>query len=278
VLAIRAEPPLPAPGESSTLSALVYSKPDDPPLTFRWSWCPLAGPAEEGYPCRISDEQIAALAQAGVTLPSFDLGDQPTAQVTHAIDPLILTQLCEGAGLPEVPRCEGGFPIQIRLTVTSASKTETAVRELRLRLGPAAEPNANPTIDGLLAQPPNLEEFQLIDDQAAMTLPRHEKSALRAVVAESASEEYQGLDNDRQPARVNEVLALTWFVESGDTKSERTSFVKGQTPLAVALENEWTPARTKDYEPARSRIIVVIRDNRGGVAWREGTVMLGDAP
>jgi hypothetical protein len=277
VLAIRADPPLPAPGETSTFSALVYSKPDDPPLSFKWSWCPQPGPAEEGYPCRISEDQVTALAAAGVTLPSFDLGDQPTAQLTHAVDPLILTQLCEGAGLPQVPRCEGGFPIQIRLTITSATKTVTAVRELRLRLGAAAEANTNPTIEGLMAQPPE-QELQALDEQASMTLPRHEKSVIRAVVPEAVAEEYDGLDNDRRPARVHEILALTWFVESGDTKSERTSFIHGQIPLADALENQWTPARTKDYESSRSRIIVVIRDSRGGVAWREGSVMLGETP
>ncbi len=277
VLAIRSDPPLPAPGETVTLSALVYSTPDDPPLSYEWSWCPLPGPSDQGHPCQISDQQLAQLAEAGVQLPSFDLGDQPTAQLTHAIDPLILTQLCAGVGLQDVPVCEGGFPVQIRLTVSSATKTETSVRQLRLRLGPAAEANANPNIEGLLAVPKDGDP-QPIDEQGTMTLPRHEKTVIRAVVPESAAEEYEGLDNDRQPARVHEILALSWFVESGDTKAERTSFISGQIPLATAVENQWTPARTKDYPGAQSRIIVVLRDNRGGIAWREGRVTLGEAP
>jgi hypothetical protein len=281
VLAIRADPPLPAPGETSTLSALVYSTPEDPPVSYRWSWCPLAGPPEAGHPCLISDQQLAELGQAaGVTLPGFELGDQPTAQLTHAIDPAILTALCEGEGLsqlPQLPSCEGGFPVQIKVIITSATKTETAVRNLRLRLSAIAAGNTNPTIEGLLARPPE-QELQPLDEQAMMTLPRNKKTVIRAVVPETTAEEYDGLDNDRRPARVHEVLALTWFVESGTTDSERTSFVFGEVSLADALENEWTPARTKDYAGSRSRIIVVIRDNRGGVAWREGSVMLGETP
>ena len=71
---------------------------------------------------------------------------------------------------------------------------------------------------------------------------------------------------------------LTWFIESGDTKSEHTSFISGEVPLKDAVSNEWTPARTKKYARDRARLIVVLRDNRGGVSWTEGAVILGEDP
>ena len=137
VLAIRSEPPLPGPGETATLSPLIYAPSEDPAVEFEWSWCPMTGPADQGYPCLVTDVERAQLAQAGLVLPSFDLGRERTATLTHAIDPVILAQLCAGVvGLPQLPNCEGGFPVQVKLVVRSATKVETAVRELRLRFDP----------------------------------------------------------------------------------------------------------------------------------------------
>jgi hypothetical protein len=277
VLAIRSEPPLPGPGETASLSALVYSPADDPPVSYEWSWCPLTGPADQGYPCLVTGEQIAQLEQAGVSLPPFDLGTGPTATLPHAINPLVLAELCAGAaGLPQLPACEGGFPVQVRFTVRSAASAVTAVRQLRLRFQPDAEPNQNPSIEGLMARQDGA--FVPMAPQAPLTLPRDEETLIRAVVTESASEEYAGKDNDQQPARVREQLVLTWFVESGDTRSEHTSFIFGQVPLDSFRENRWTPARTKKYPAPQSRVIVVLRDSRGGVSWTEGAANLGEDP
>jgi hypothetical protein len=284
VLAIRSDPPLPGPGETATLSALVYTPADSPPPTLRWSWCPMAGPAEQGYPCQVSAEQAAMLEEAGVALPSFDLGSEPTAKLTHSIDPLVLGALCDGSAgvLPALPVCEGGFPVQVRLTAESGDQTVMAVRELRLRFDPATEPNQNPTIAGLMVGKPGAQDpaefVPLAEGQALPTVPRDEETPLRAVVPESAAETYDGRDNDRQPARVHEQLVLTWFVETGDTRSERTSFIFGEVAREDFLSNEWTPPRSKMYPSDRSRLLVVIRDNRGGVSWTEGAVMLGQDP
>jgi hypothetical protein len=284
VLAIRSDPPLPGPGETATLSALVYSPADRPAPRLQWSWCPMAGPADQGYPCQISAEQAAMLAEAGVPLPAFDLGSEPTAKLTHSVDPLVLTALCDGSAgvLPQLPICEGGFPVQVRLTVENDEETVVAVRELRLRYDPATGPNQNPTIEGLLVGKPGAEDpgdfVPLAEGQPPPTVPRDEETPLRAVVPESAAETYDGLDDDRQPARVHEQLVLTWFVETGDTASARTSFIFGQVAREDFLSNEWRPPRSKDYAADRSRLLLVIRDNRGGVGWTEGAVMLGRDP
>jgi hypothetical protein len=279
VLAIRSEPPTPGPGETATLSALVYAPPDEPPLSYEWSWCPMAGPAGEGYPCLVSPEQVAMLEQAGIVLPPFDLGSGPTATLAHTIDPALIAQLCAGTAgvLPQLPDCEGGFPVKIRLTVRSGDRALIAVRDLRLRFDPATEPNQNPVIEGILAEA-EVDRFVPVTEQEAPTLPRDEETVIRALVSESQSEEYSGRDIELRPARVRELLMLTWFIESGSTRSEQTSFIFGEVPIMDAVSNEWTPARTKDYAGDRSRVIVVLRDSRGGVSWTEGAVTLGGDP
>jgi hypothetical protein len=95
------------------------------------------------------------------------------------------------------------------------------------------------------------------------------------------AEMYQGLDDDSQPAVVSERLTLSWFVESGDTNHLRTSYIRGTTASGNATDRvKWTPAFLKDEKDSlrddktRSRIIVVIRDNRDGVAWIEGSARL----
>ena len=68
-------------------------------------------------------------------------------------------------------------------------------------------------------------------------------------------------------------MFLTWFVEGGETKSERTTFIDGVLSIDKARLNEWKTPKTKDYEPDRLRVLVVIRDGRGGVGWRTAVVL-----
>jgi hypothetical protein len=280
VLAVRSDPPTPGPGETATLSALVYTPQPGTAVSYTWSWCPFPGSASDGYPCQVTAEQAAMLAGAGVTLPPFDLGSASTAQLTHAIDPAILARLCAGLpGVPELPDCEGGFPVQVRLVVSGGGDSITTVRQLRLRFDPATMPNTNPHIDGLTAAIGGAD--QPIGDVPTLTLPRDEETVIRAQVPLEVSEAYRGKDDDDQPADLRERLVLSWFIESGDTDNPQTSFIQTKTtmiPLERATRAKWTPAKTKDYAAGTSRLIVVIRDNRGGVAWRSGIVNLGATP
>jgi hypothetical protein len=280
VLAVRSEPPTPGPGETATLSALVFTPQPETAVTYAWSWCPFPGPANDGYPCQVTAERAAMLAGAGVTLPPFDLGTASTAQLAHTIDPAILARLCAGEpGVPALPDCEGGFPVQVRLVVSGAGDSVITVRQLRLRYDPATAPNTNPHIDGLSATIGGVD--QPVGDQPTVTLPRDEETVIKAQVPLEVSETYRGKDDDDQPADVRERLVLSWFIESGDTDNPQTSFIQSKTtmiPLERATRAKWTPGKSKDYPASTSRLIVVIRDNRGGVAWRSGIVSLGATP
>ena len=298
VLAIQSDPPTPATGETTMLSALVFTPAADPAapvpvtVTYAWSWCPFPGAANDGHPCLLTEDQVTAFeAMYGVTgqVPPFDLGAAPTAMLPNTIDPMLLTALCAGVpGAPQAPDCNGGFPVQVALSVTSFddSGTQTdqvnAVFTVRLRFdgGPTAPyslstPNAIPmigaggitaTIAGVPTAIPGLDAAAT----APITLPRDTATALAADVAETEAEVYDGLDDDGNPATITERLFLTWFVETGVTDQSRTSFIDGSTSFPDLLTNTWTPQRFKDYSKPDARIIVVIHDSRGGVSWQNG--------
>ena len=292
VLAIKSEPVAPAPGESTTLSALVYTPMPDPSVTYAWSWCPLPGASKDGYPCLIDEAQLQSMAgMAGQTLPPYNLGNGETAQLPHTIDPVVLQQLCAAraatvvGGQPLGADCDGGFPVQIKVTVKTATDEVTAVRRLRLRLAPGGEPNNNPRIEGLSLieeTPDGMEIATSIEEGMPRTLFRApEDQTLRATVPLEVAEPYTGKDNNLQPTATRERLSMVWFIESGDTDEDTTSFVAdlvGARPITEAFTNTWSPARVKDYPRDTARLILVLKDNREGVVWRDISFRLMEAP
>jgi hypothetical protein len=287
VLAIASDPASPGSSETTTLTPLIYATPDDPPLRFAWSWCPLAAPIPEGGECAIDEAEFAGLAmQSGVSLPPYDLGSEPTAQFTNAFDPALLAELCaqsvEGLALLD---CEHGFPIEIRLTVTSARDELVAVRTLRLRFG-AIEANNNPAIAAIRAILPDEGELELAEpsegSEPDVTLPRRATTTIMADISESEAETYQSTGEEAEQgeaaAQARERLLVTWFVETGSTKYEHTSFDEGVQPIEETVENRWEPERVSDYPPSTARLWVVVRDDRGGVGWRSAAVRLSETP
>ena len=280
VMAIQSEPAAPITGETATLSALVFTAGEDQSVTYSWSWCPFPAPAEQGYRCLVTEDQLAPFGP----LPPLNLGTGTTAMLPNSIAPEILRMLCEGTeASPIIPNCNNGFPIQIRLAVhTDAGATDpaddvVAVVTARWRFDPATTPNANPTVDGLSVvldgQPTP------IDDQATVTLPRDRNRNLLLAVSPSASETYQGMNDEGETAELQERLFVTWFIETGNTDSSRTSYFPDRTSFEEMLKNMWTPAPEDEHYPKdTARIYTVIHDNRGGVGWRSGTVRLGSTP
>jgi hypothetical protein len=111
-----------------------------------------------------------------------------------------------------------------------------------------------------------------------VVLPRKVKTVIRADVPFEDAESYLGTTAAGMPGQVLEQLNLSWFVESGDLDDGRTGFIDMVTTFDKAIITKWQPASEKDYPGDTSRLIVVVRDNRGGVAWRGGVVRLGAKP
>jgi hypothetical protein len=306
VLAVQSEPAAPFTNETATLTPLVFTPTPtlDPTLTYAWSWCPIPGSANAGYPCAITYDQLtlALPAAQAATIPPFDLGAQPTATFPNTIDPAVLTAICGGtAGVPISPDCTGGFPIQITLTVTTYTDTGAVndsvitVDTIRLRFTPTAtlnpavlgldQPNANPVLADLTATvPAGGTPASVLDTAPPVTLPRDVETTIAALLpgdqtdATPQAESYTGTDDQGNVGTIRERLIFTWFVESGDTHDRRTDFIDGTIPLTQAQQTTWTPAVTKDYPAGTARLLVVLRDSRGGVGWKTGSVQLEDQP
>ena len=288
VLAIKSDPVAPAFGETTTLSAKTYVPIEDPTLTlhYDWSWCPVALGA--GVPCPFTDAQVSDLAGVPVTL---HLGDTETVDFTHDIPGDKLQTFCAGMpGFP-APDCTDGFPIQVRLFVctetdparcTDPTTSVEAVRPLRLRFRDADQANANPTITGLHALIAGMDPPPDLQATPSPTLVRKKETVITADIhPDQDAEMYMGRDDNDQPALVYERLTLSWFVESGNTNHQRTSYIQGTTATGDASDRvKWTPNYLKDEKDSlradvnMSRIVVIIRDNRDGVAWIEGNAQL----
>lgn len=280
VLGVQAEPPTPVIGESTTLSALVFTPTPDPTLTYHWTWCPLAAGSSEGYQCLFKEADLAAYAsKLGLPqFPAFDLGTGETATFTNSIDPAVFKFVCSNM-LPDVPTtnaidCSAGFATLVTLTVTTATDSVTAVQTLRLRLDATTPANTNPAITGVNAAIGGA--YTPIDDTGAVLLPRDVETGISVNVDPTAAEVYPDSTNDNVPT--TERLFTTWFVDSGDTHDQRTSYIAGSTAFGDMLRNTWTPAVTKNYPNPTAHIFAVLHDNRGGASWTGGMVTLGTSP
>jgi hypothetical protein len=276
VLALRSEPVAPATGETTTLTPLVYLPPGMAVDRYAWSWCPLPGPASEGYPCLVGEDELAGLGGGGA-IPPYDLGDGETATFENSLDPALLTQVCDGSvDQPALIACDGGFPAQVRLRLTAGDTTIDVVRQLRLRFRDEDEANANPTIGALTAELDGGDAA--IDDDGTVVVRRREEHPIRVDVPDDVVEPYTGRDDDGEPTDARERIILSWFVETGDLDDERTSYVPAVVPeLPDALDNVWEPDPDLDSARDTSELVVVVRDDRDGVAWTRGRVTLGDA-
>jgi hypothetical protein len=276
VLAIKSDPVAPAPGEATTLSALLFVPKNQGKPVLTWSWCPFAGSSADGYPCNV-DEALFTTSDGQPLLPPLDLGTGETVRFEHRLPPQLLSALCAGvSGMPELVTCDGGFPVQIKLHVETDKDELVAVRTLRLRIDAQSGANENPVVDRVSAKLDG--DWHLLGDAPAVILARDQATKLKADIAEDQSEQYLGLDDNGQQATLRERLRMTWFVESGDTRFQHTGYIDGLTDFEVLLDNSWIPVNKEDYSRDTSQLILVLRDNREGVGWHRVTVGLEDKP
>jgi hypothetical protein len=277
VLAVRAEPVNPAEGATTTLESLVYVTPSQPASasTYAWTWCPILGNSADGYTCPFTDAEVAMLAtQLGATKAppplAFSTEEKPTFE--NVFPAASLATVCANGFGDFKLDCENGYPIRVKVTVTNGGESVVATAVVRLPID-ATPSNVNPVIDGLellLAG-----GAQTVDEAGTVELPRLVETVFHAKVDDAQSESFMGKDDSGEPATVRERLVLSWYSEMGDLESTQTAYIPGKSEIVRLTDNK-IEARTKEDDPAdTSRVIVVLRDNRGGVSWTTGVVQLG---
>lgn len=296
VLAIQAEPPSIAPGESTTLRALVYDEDDDPDtLEYSWSWCPARLPIAAGADCALSEDALRELA--GIDGLSFELGEEPTAELSNLVPAEVLDALCSAdadetdADQGFLLDCSQGLPISVRLELRRGDAEIVAIKDVRLLAEASETPEDNPRIDdvsfvripGVIADADVLDNDAMLETDAepiaedgSSELMLGERYRLYADVPADASERFlkppDGFDDEPEEKREN--LFVSWFVTSGSTDKERTAFTDGSSELQDIRPNTWELPKRGDEDADEAQLILVIRDERGGVSWLQRRVEL----
>ncbi len=283
LLAMKAEPASPLPGETAALAALAFA-PAGEAIAHRWSWCPVPAPADQGYACPLDHATAARVlgpyldpGLAGA-LPSFELGAAATASLANPFSAAGLDALCAaGIATPDYAAsvdCEGGFPLTVVLDLHTTAAALRAGFVLRLPTTAAPERNHNPAPAALLLGGTALTEPPLT--LAVAPDQRLELSAdFPAAEAELRSiPAYEGAPGQRL-----ERLTASWFSDHGSIETDRTSFIDGETTLADLARNRFT-APAADAWPADGlvELAVVLRDDRGGAGWLVRRVALERTP
>lgn len=302
LLAVQAEPPNPAFGQTTVLRPLVYVPPGEG-VTYEWTWCPVPTDSAAGYPCPFDQTDLDTLAaRAGlVGVPPLFLGTGEAVAFTNPFPAALLAALCAGdsgalalftegaGGATPVYNCSlATVRMQVMLTIRG-STTDTGVLSLRLPTDETTPPNRNPVVAGVGV----VERPLMLDEIGTVAVPRERKVKLLAAVEPAQAETYLdrqlGSDDDYVTdehgqfvlAPTQERVTVFWFAEGGGFPERMTSWgptdrdEHGQ-PLAfsAAVENPWTTPAVEDFARPASLVTVVVRDSRGGVAWTSGVASL----
>ncbi len=262
LLAVRADLPEIAAGETATLDALVYS-PDDVEITYAWSWCPWTMGSNFGFECILTQED---LDEIGLPLPALDLGADALASFPYPGPPELVQGLCESFldGLPPAsrknfPDCTERMPITIALNVSDGQSEIVAVKEIDLVIDPEIAPNRNPTLVALEADAAGAA-FEMVDGSSLESETAYD---LRVAIDDASIQIYPDADMKGEPMDRSELLLFTWFFTAGDVEAGRTGTVNFGDGLNKALKNTWTTPR----KAQNADFTVVLRDDRGGVDW-----------
>ena len=255
VIAIAAEPPEAAPGQSSTVTALVHD-PAGRTIDRAWAACtlaPVAGTGDDVNPRCVTEAEAPFLVPAGA--------DERATVTMPLVSPLDL-------GLPDFT---DGFYLPVRLVVRADAARVTAFYRLRYGLFPASA-NRNPVIEDLHAASAPLADGTEVARDAEMKM--------RVVYAEGSVEKFQVVDQgatsvedlmsgDRSRIKFldrTEQLRTRWLATAGAFDPEVTNPERPETT--------WKLKEKPPSAPGPVHLWVVVRDDRGGVAWTHRTLTL----
>jgi len=228
VLAVRSTPADVAPGETATLSALVF-EPDAGELEYAWSWCPARSDESGNFACTVEEGPLReAWAQTSpdIELPGYDLGSAPEAQFPNVLTPERLLALCGALSArgpnPEAATfaCRSRLRVSVGLTVRTQQAEVTAIKGLVLLPDtPAPEQrNTNPELPADIAVVDLGARAPVLPGEALQA--GHEYS-LQVDVAPEVAEEVAEQVPAEEPLGVRaipahrETLVLSWFMTHG---------------------------------------------------------------
>jgi hypothetical protein len=178
-----------------------------------------------------------------------------------------------------------------------------AVFTVYLPVNDAVPANLNPVVGGIYftadnSDPP--DPNYLLDEKGTQQLLRNSRVPLVLDMSLSDSETLPDPNQvlpSTDPNNPNSVLGpndttrerlyVNWYAECGDfggsmgEGGDTTGYLGGDpndpvSPFVAALLNYWNIPTFPKYNPGSARVIVVVRDSRGGVTWTSGLATLID--
>jgi hypothetical protein len=302
VLAVRAEPAEVMPDGVTELTALAVEPSHLPaaaaPLSFLWLACRVPPGVASPLPCGLNPGELDGTVLPPACGEPFD-GDlcvlssdgkaelQPAAslfgdtRIGQVLVTLVVADTGAGAAacLLETAR-NGGLPVEADRCVISIKRV--AVRDPAVPTEEGPRPNNhNPRLDRLDLMDADGTLRSLTRPGAAV--PADDGAIERRLSTLRASEAAE-----QKPDGSYEALSISWFTTAGSIQGGRSSFdppgCETQEECATRLpeleaETRWespAPERLAAQVDAsgRVRLWAVVRDDRGGVGWIEGSLIV----
>ena len=264
VLAVRATPAEPRPGDTVALEAYTYD-PEDRDLGILWFGC-LPDSADE-FGCQVdpsvleslldtdlsdlTKEEIAALysklVAAGV------IGLEPIFPATWTVPPDALEGLDETAALEGVSAL---VTLQALPLVADVDPNEAELAYKRVPISLAKTPNQNPEILGLAF------EGTILQDGGRVEVGHSAEYSIEPAVPDEAIEDYTFVDAEGVAETRTEEPYFTYYAEGGVFDQPYSLW-----PSSIAY---WTAPE----EPGEYEIRCVMRDRRGGMGWARLTAIV----
>lgn len=283
LVAVRSEPAEVTPGGAVRLEALVVDgRGAAIAPSIAWAFCSERKPLAELGPVspRCFDRQ-------GPSLVDFAAGT--------AVDGIVPSDACrlfgpevpppaagESGGRPVDPDATGGFYQPLRLIVPLGEIETTVLERTRISCGVAGtsvetlsdfrrryRPNTNPAIDGVVVVRGSgaLEAIVIGDGAPPHPIARGERLTVRVRWAQCPAAPCAGREpyvvfDPAVPALVDrlETMTVSWLAAGGTFAADRTAPLGGDPD---ASENAWTASDSS----GPVNLLVVLRDDRGGVGW-----------
>lgn len=261
ILAVRAEPAEPRPGETVAFSSLLYL-PEGAALDgVIWFaclpesaddfGCMLSAGAFEDFaevdPADLSPEELAELMQAAIEAGLIGFEPFLPPSWTAPADAL--------DGLDEREQIEGVSAV-VNVTAIPSGAEDEGDLELAYKRVPvslAVTPNENPDIAGLLV------DGEPAGPDTPFAASRGKEYDIEPVLGTGAVETYTYVSSDGETEERTEEPYFTWYAEGG-AFYQPFSLYPHSKAVWTAPESAW-----------EGLVVVVMRDRRGGMAWSSFT-------
>ncbi len=250
VLALRADNPQIAVGETASMEALVVT-PDDAKAALSWQLCAYVRGADKKRTC----PKEALLKRGTGDRFDFAIDDETAAglrRLCHA-DKDIARTFPEDAEWPECTAV--GYPLVVRLVAKTANETAVAVKKVALVSTLPVVSLTNPVIAGFKGLPKKVRaggtyRFGVLVEGAENT---------DGDAQDSGQEDGGSSDDTGTAANVEPAYRFTWFLRGGDGEYLNDHMDEGR--------KERLHLKVKK-NAKQVTVWIVVRDSMYGVDWR----------